>query len=163
LSEFRNEIAIGIAVGILAGLAFFGLVTFASSGSTMHPPTTATNSSQVTTTQTSSCSPVGGKALYVRLVKDNTSEPIPNTWINYTEGYTCVDEGGTTEVTTAIISGFQTNSSGIASLHTIYSSWYDLIVHYSGHTYSLRADMRPNQTTYVTVKLPSGDRTLTHG
>lgn len=111
---------------------------------------------------TSSCDELGGRGFYVRLVADNTLKPIENIKINGTRGYNCWSDGTTTTTTTALVFPFQTNSSGIASLSGAnYSSWYDLTFEYSGNTYHIRAEIHPQQTTYVTISLPSGKTAIT--
>jgi hypothetical protein len=62
-----------------------------------------------------------------------------------------------------ILYGDAVNSSGYAKLSDRYSSWFDIVLHYWGHTYEFkRVDMHPGQTTYLTVALPSGNASVTY-
>ena len=146
LSVFAVVVVIAVTITYLA-----------FSGSLLATGTTSreTISYSQGTGSSSSCSPTGGKGFYVRLVAEKTGEPIQNVTVGGSPGLTC----NGIETTTAIIWQAPTNSSGVASLNSAGSSWYVLTIQYSGNAYHFRVEMHQNQTTYVTVRLPSGNIT----
>lgn len=152
LAAKRTRLLVGAAIVAVLALSLTYLILPGRA-----PIPAASPQVSMATTSSNSCLPLGGKGLYVRLVGDNTGKPIQNATIKGTPGLTCVDG----ETTTAIIWEPPINSSGFASLGANYSNWYKLTIEYSGNTYQLRAEIHQNQTTYVTVSLPSGKTAIT--
>ena len=159
----KKERVVGVFVGLMIGLAILGLLAAPSYFSaTLHPSSTISSSissSQTVTnsTQVNGCLPKGGK-IYVRVLADKTGEPIQNATVRGSSGWTC--DG--TETSIPIPFQSPVNSSGFASLSDNYTSWFDINVEHSGQTCHFRADMYPNETTYVTVWLPSCSKTTTY-
>jgi len=60
------------------------------------------------------------------------------------------------ETVTQILLQAATNSSGLVHFGGFYGSYYKVTVTYSGQTYNYTAPMKTNETTFLTVHLPSG-------
>jgi hypothetical protein len=89
-----------------------------------------------------------GTGFYVTVLTDSGA-PVVGAQVSgsrFTDG-TCVQNIGTQ----------YTNSSGTVSITDNVGSYYMLAVGYQGRNYPLRAPIFPMETTYVILKIPSGN------
>ena len=61
------------------------------------------------------------------------------------------------ETVTALLLQATTNSSGLVHFDGFYGGYYKVTVTHSGQSYSYTAPMKTNETTFLTIHLPSGD------
>ncbi len=66
------------------------------------------------------------------------------------------------ETATQILLQAATNSSGIVHFEGFYGSYYNVTIVYSGQTHSYTAPMKTNETTTLTVNLPSGSSAVSY-
>lgn len=95
-----------------------------------------------------------GSGFYVTVLSD-TGQPIQGvqvsgTRVTQTNGGTCQQNIGT----------YLTNSTGSVLITPNIGSYYLLSMMYQGKTYTAKAPIEPMLTTYVTLKVPSGNVTI---
>ena len=162
-----------IAAGIVIAAVIISATIFASSTFhttvTMTETTTTTQSNSTrcvttnnsvgcvtmsgTTTIDSSCfiTPLG-KGLYIHTVTDN-GQPLNNTLVAiYFASPIC--PGVTISITGQLL---RTNASGWTSYTLNGAGRYSFTIQYSSKQYNFSVLEKANQTTYATVKLPSGN------
>jgi hypothetical protein len=115
--------------------------------------TTGINSSSQTTTSTSlSCTiSAEGSGTYVT-VESDTGQPIQGVQVS---GIIATDLNG--ETCRQNIGIFLTNSTGTALITQTMGSYYLLSILYQDRNYTATAPILPMQSTYVTLKVPSGN------
>jgi len=130
---------------------------FTSSGSqTQQVPQTNSTSATLTMTSTSiECTITAeGTGTFVTVLSDG-GQPIQGAQVSgerVTEvnGATCEETIGT----------FLTNSTGSVLITPNIGSYYQLTIQYQGKTFSAQAPIQPMSGTYVTLKIPSGNVTV---
>ena len=115
--------------------------------------TTGINSSSQTTSSTSfSCTiSAEGSGTYVK-VESDTGLPIQGVQVS---GVIATDLNG--ETCRQNIGIFLTNSTGTALITQTMGSYYLLSILYQNRNYTATAPILPMQSTYVTLKVPSGN------
>lgn len=122
---------IGIAVLIVAAAVYVAATSLSS------------NSTCVITAE--------GTGFYVTVLSD-TGQPIQGAQVS---GVRVTETNG--GACTQTISTFLTNSTGSVLITPNIGSHYLLTIQYQGRTFSAKAPIEPMQTTYVILRVPSGN------
>lgn len=115
------------------------------------PEDKTTNPVAVTQTSTYCTVSASGTGLYVTVETDSglpvVGAPVSgSTVLEFAGGETCEQSVGSQ----------YTNSTGTALIADNMGSYYVLSVQYQGKNYTVNAPISPMETTYVTLKVPSG-------
>ena len=131
--------------------------TLTRTGITTETSTSAgdTSSTMSTTTSITCIVSAEGSGFYVTVLSD-TGQPIQGVQVSgsrvtQTNGGTCQQNIGT----------YLTNSTGSVLITPNIGSYYLLSMLYQGKNYTAKAPIEPMTTTYVTLKVPSGNVTIT--
>lgn len=99
--------------------------------------------------------------LYLQAMEDGVSSNGGQTWrARLLEGVEVKASPATlcngVETITQILLQATTNSSGLVHFDGFYGGYYKVTVTYSNQTYNVTAPMKTNETTFLTIHLPSG-------
>jgi len=148
-----GTITIALIVGVVIvgalGVVWFTSQPYTYGGSTtVHNSNTTTMSSATNTT----CLEEKSNGFALRAVQDNSAGQMNGVEVKASPTTLC----NGVETVTAILLQAATNSSGLVQFGGFYGSYYKVTVTYSGQTYSYTAPMKTNETTFLTIHLPSG-------
>jgi hypothetical protein len=101
---------------------------------------------------TENCHQEKSNGVYIRAIQDGSEARIQGGEVKASPTTLC----NGVETVTAILLQATTNSSGLVHFEGFYGSYYKLTVAYSGETYNYTAPMKTNETTFLTIHLPSG-------
>ena len=96
-----------------------------------------------------------GTGFYVTVLSDS-GQPVQGVQVSGIR-VTETNEG----ICTQTVGAYLTNSTGSVLITPNIGSYYNLTVRYGGRTYAAQAPIEPMQTTYVTLRVPSGNVTIT--
>ena len=136
--------ALGIVVALLVAGAVISVIYLRPSA----PVSTTTMSSATSTT----CQQEKSNGFYLRAVHDESGTPLEGVEVKASPTTLC----NGVETIIAILLQAATNSSGLVQFGGFFGSYYKVTVTYSGQTYDYTAPMKTNETTFVTIHLPSG-------
>jgi hypothetical protein len=140
-------------VVIVAIVGVVGIVTFKSQSNIFSSSSPLTTQS---TQASTSCSvSAEGTGLYVTVTSD-AGQRIPGAQVSgmrvtVINGETCEQEK---------VGTFLTNSSGTVLITPNIGSYYLLTIQYQGKSFNTQAPIEPMQSTYVNLKVPSGNVTI---
>ncbi len=106
----------------------------------------------------STCSQEKSSGFSLRAVEDAGGGPVEGIEVKASPATSC----NGVETVTAILLQASTNSSGSVHFGGFYGSYYKVTIVYSGQTHSYTASMKTNQTTLLTVRLPSGSSEISY-
>jgi hypothetical protein len=146
----------GLGVGYFAGNGGRPTVTTTSTLTELAPTTNTTSVSTSSEVCTVTADPAG---FFLHLVTDSARVPIAGVQVTVIPMTECI---GSPTPATSMEATYVTNGTGWAVVSSYlggqdYNLLYDF--QYSGHGYNVTADWRPEQGTFTTVSLPSGNIT----
>ena len=99
-----------------------------------------------------SCRQEKSNGLYLRALQDGSGMPLNGVEVRASPATLC----NGVETVIAILLRATTNSSGPLHFGGFYGGYYKVTVLYSGRSYNYTAPIKANQTTLLTLHLPSG-------
>ena len=141
--EMKSALVIGTAVLLVAA----SIYVYAT-GVTTQPASVLTSQ----TVNSSTCTQEKSGGFYLRAVQDASGGIIGGVEVKASPVTLC----NGVETVTAILLQAGTNSSGMVHFEGFYGNYFKVTVTYSGQTYNFTAPMKTNETTSLTVHLPSG-------
>ena len=115
-------------------------------------PNVSVNTTVSSVTNTT-CHQENSTGFYLRAVQDGSGAPMEGVEVKASPSTMC--NGG--ETVTAILLQAATNSSGLVHFGGFYGTHYKVTVTHTGQTYTYTAPMKTNETTFLTIHLPSGN------
>lgn len=150
---------VGVVIILASVYALENLETSNSGGTTTSTLTIGTTSLGTTTTgstQTSATCTISaeGSGFYLTVTSD-ANEPIQGAQVSGTR--VTVTNYGTCEQS---IGTYRTNSTGSVLITPSIGSYYLLSIQYQEMNFTVKAPIEPMLTTYVVLKVPSGNTTV---
>jgi hypothetical protein len=142
-----------IAVVIIIALVVLGFLVYIDSK--FPPNASPSNANEITQTSAQCTISAEGTGFYVTVVTDS-GLPVAGAQVSGSR-VTEYGSGGTCEQS---IGSQYTNSSGTVLITNDMGSYNALTVQYQGKNYAISAPIVPMETTYVTLKVPSGNYSI---